>query len=62
MAYPSNWAIIDCSQKNFKENYSLIKDEIIKYDKNLNNKIEIIALSKFDLSDQSQDKLKKIIK
>lgn len=54
--------VIDCSQKNFEENYSLIKDEIIKYDKNLNNKIEIIALSKFDLSDISQDNLKKIIK
>ena len=45
--------IIDCSEKNFMDNYNIVQDEIVKYGKNLNEKIELVALSKSDLiSDQ----------
>jgi len=54
--------LIDCSQDNFIENYWKIKDEIIKYGKKLEKKIEIIAISKSDLIKQSSNKLKKIVK
>ena len=48
--------IIDCSEKNFMDNYNIVQDEIVKYGKNLNEKIELIALSKSDLiSDQKKD-------
>ena len=41
--------IIDCSEENFINNYNIIRNEIVKYSKNLSKKIELIALSKFDL-------------
>ena len=41
--------IIDCSEKNFIENYHIIRNEIVKYGKNLNKKNELIAFSKSDL-------------
>ena len=47
--------IIDCSEKNFMDNYNIVQDEIVKYGKNLNEKIELVALSKSDLiSDQKK--------
>jgi len=41
--------VIDCSEKNFIKNYSIIHNEIAKYSKNLSSKIELVGLSKFDL-------------
>ena len=41
--------VIDCSEKNFLDNYYTTHNEIIKYGKNLSDKIEIVALSKADL-------------
>jgi len=47
--------IVDCSEKNFMDNYDIIQNEIVKYGKNLSKKIELIALSKSDLiSDQKK--------
>ena len=54
--------IVDCSQINFIENYISIRNEIVKYKKNLQNKIEIIALSKADLIRQDHKALKIIVK
>ena len=55
--------IIDCSEKNFMDNYNIVQDEIVKYGKNLNEKIELIALSKSDLiSDQKKDLVEMIEK
>ena len=54
--------IVDCSQKNFIENYISIRNEIIKYNKGLNKKLEIIALSKSDLIKQDHEEIKKITK
>ena len=55
--------IIDCSEKNFMNNYYIVQDEIVKYGKNLNEKIELIALSKSDLiSDQKKDLVEMIEK
>ena len=50
--------LIDCSQKNFIDNYKSIRNEIIKYGKNLTNKVEVIALSKSDLNQDNLDDLK----
>ena len=41
--------ILDCSEKDFIKNYINIRNEIIKYGKNIDDKIEIIAISKSDL-------------
>ena len=41
--------ILDCSDVNIIHNYRTIHDELKKYGKNLNNKKEIIALSKKDI-------------
>ena len=54
--------LIDCSQKNFMDNYTTIRNEIIKYGENLTKKIEIVALSKSDLNKRNPNDLKKIIK
>ena len=55
--------IIDCSEKNFMDNYNIVQDEIVKYGKNLNEKIELVALSKSDLiSDQKKDLVEMIEK
>jgi len=53
--------IVDCSQPNFIDNYTSIRNEIHKYKKNLIEKFEIIALSKADLIHQDHNKIKKII-
>ena len=41
--------ILDCSDSNFLENYRTIHNELKKYGKNLNDKKELIALSKTEL-------------
>ena len=41
--------VIDCSEKNFIDNYNIIRNEITKYGKNLVEKNELIAFSKSDL-------------
>ena len=46
--------IIDISDINFLENYKIIREELVKYGKNLNQKKEFIALSKSDLLDISK--------
>ena len=51
--------IIDCSQNNFIENYSKIRNEIIKYGKKLEEKSEIIGISKSDLNKQILFELQK---
>ena len=49
--------------KNFMDNYNIVQDEIVKYGKNLNEKIELVALSKSDLiSDQKKDLVEMIEK
>jgi len=53
--------IIDCSEKNFLYNYDVIRNEIIKYGKNLIEKNELIALSKSDLNPDAKKKLSKIV-
>ena len=54
--------VIDCSQNNFIEDYNKIRNEIIKYGRKLEKKIEIIAISKSDLNQQNHSKLHKIFK
>tara|TARA_B100000029_G_scaffold490045_1_gene548552 strand:+ start:40 stop:1032 length:993 start_codon:yes stop_codon:yes gene_type:complete len=54
--------ILDCSKKDFIENYKIIRGELLKYGKNLSKKNEIIALSKFDLSQFNINELKKMIR
>ncbi|PPR45228.1 MAG: GTPase Obg/CgtA [Alphaproteobacteria bacterium MarineAlpha5_Bin6] len=49
--------IIDVSEIDFIKNYKIIREELIKYGKNLNNKKELIALSKSDLLDISKTEL-----
>ena len=46
--------IIDCSKKNFIDDYNIIRNEITKYGKNLVEKNEFIAFCKSDLI--SEDK------
>ena len=53
--------VIDCSQNNLIESYQKIRNEIIQYGKNLTEKLEIIAISKSDLSKQNHKKLIKSI-
>ena len=54
--------IIDSSDINIIDNYKTIKNELKKYGKNLNQKKEIIALSKKDIIGEDINKLQKIIK
>ena len=54
--------ILDCSEKDFIENYKIIRGELLKYGKNLSEKTEIIALSKSDLSQCNINELKKMIR
>jgi len=54
--------IIDCSEGNFMDNYIVIRDEIAKYRNGLNEKIELIALSKSDLISNNKKELSKIVK
>ena len=53
--------VIDCSEKNFIDNYSIIRNEITKYGKNLIEKKELIAFSKSDLISEDKKKLSEII-
>ena len=53
--------IIDCSEKNFIDNYKIIRKEITKYGKDLVEKKELIAFSKFDLIPEDKKKLSEII-
>ena len=50
--------ILDSSEENIIDNYKTVQNELKKYGKKLNEKKEIIALSKVDLTN---DKLKEII-
>ena len=49
--------VIDCSEKNFIDNYNTIRNEITKYGKKLLEKNELIALSKSDLISEDKKKL-----
>ena len=53
--------IIDCSDKNFIDNYNTIRNEIVKYGKNIYNKYELVALSKFDLASLEKKELSAIV-
>ena len=53
--------VIDCSEKNFIDNYNIIRNEITKYGKNLVEKNELIAFSKSDLISNDKKKLSEII-
>ena len=53
--------ILDCSDSNVLENYRTIHNELKKYGKNLNDKKELIALSKTELmTDELEDVVNKI--
>jgi GTP-binding protein len=53
--------ILDCSDSNVLENYRTIHNELKKYGKNLNDKKELIALSKTELmTDELKDVVNKI--
>ena len=54
--------LIDCSENNFIDNYHIVRKEIQNYKKILTDKIEIVALSKFDLSKSNHNDLIKIVK
>jgi len=53
--------ILDCSDKNILKNYITIHNELKKYGKNLNQKKEIIALSKMELAGDEIYKISGII-
>ena len=42
--------LIDCSDSNWINNYNIIREELKKYGNNLNNKKEIVAFTKSDIS------------
>ena len=50
--------IIDCSDKNFLENYENVRNELSKYGKNIERKNEIIAISKIDLCNDEREIIK----
>ena len=49
--------LVDSSDPNWKENYSIVRNELAKYGKKLDMKEEIIALSKEDLNTKKSDKI-----
>ena len=53
--------VIDISENNLLDSYKIIRNEIIKYGKNLMKKNELIALSKADLIPNEKKELLKII-
>ena len=53
--------ILDCTDVNIIQNYRMIHKELIKYGKNLNQKKEIIALSKKEIMGKDINKLEKLI-
>ena len=54
--------IIDSSEKNFMDNYKLIRKELSKYGKKVSQKKEIVAISKSDLFNENNEKLYNIVK
>ena len=54
--------LIDSSDPNYLNNYRAIKNELSKYGKNVNEKQEIIVLTKVDLLDKNIDKQRKDLK
>ena len=54
--------ILDGSDKNIVNNYITIRNELKKYGKNLNEKQEIIALSKKDIIQNEMSKIERLIK
>ena len=53
--------IIDCSEKNPIDSYNAVRNEIVKYGKNLIEKNELIALSKSDLISDEKKELSEIL-
>ena len=53
--------ILDCSDIDIIHNYKTINNELKKYGKNLNQKKEIIALSKKEIMENNINKIKKLI-
>ena len=54
---------LDCSKKNIKKNYEIIREELSKYGSGLKEKKEILVLTKSDLiSDIQADKYSKQLK
>ena len=49
--------VLDCSDENIIDNYTTIHNELKKYGKKLNEKKEIIALSKVDLMGEKLSKI-----
>jgi len=54
--------VLDCSDINIIDNYRTIHNELEKYGKNLNQKKEIIALSKKDVMGDNIESIVKLIK
>ena len=54
--------LIDSSDPHYLNNYRAIKNELSKYGKNVNEKQEIIVLTKVDLLDKNIDKQRKDLK
>ena len=53
--------LLDCSEQNILENYKNVREELKKYGKNLENKYEIIAISKLDLFKFDTKKLEEFV-
>ena len=54
---------LDCSKKNIRKNYEIIREELSKYGSGLKEKKEILVLTKSDLiSDIQADKYSKQLK
>ena len=49
--------LVDGSDKNFIENYNVVRYELSKYGKNLSKKKEIVALTKSDLIQKNQSEI-----
>ena len=54
--------LIDYSDSNWKNNYNIIREELKKYGNNLNNKKEIVAFTKSDISKNVNKNIKKDFK
>jgi len=54
--------LIDCSDRNWKNNYHVIREELRKYGNNLNRKKEIVAFTKSDILINSNKDIKKDFK
>ena len=49
--------LIDSSDPNWKENYIIVRKELEKYGQNLDQKEEVVALSKQDLNPEKTTKI-----